>query len=325
MKKQFGLLLGVLLLSGTSLMFGQKATNIKINEVLTKNTSSVQDEFGQREAWVELANTSFSTYNVRGMYITTDRSVLNPNMSVPERIKRMSMIPNGDTRTDLTARQHLLLFCNSNPSKGSMHLSVKVDPTKPTWIALFDGNATDVVDSVSIPVLGNNQSFARLHDGAAQWQTKDSATVTPGISNANRAGESRVAQTKREDPHGIVMSVLCMGIVFFCLALMYAFFRILGIVMEHQAAAKKVASVQPLKAVVKTGEIIVDTSHETNVILQDGLKSKGIDKEIYIAVISMALKQYQDDVHDVESGVITIQPKHTSWNDEALELIHFMD
>src|SRR5574344_1954395 len=41
--------------------------------------------------------------------------------------------------------------------------------------------------------------------------------------------------------------------------------------------------------------------------------------------IGFPLKQYQDDVHDVESGVITIQPKHTSWNDEALELIHFMD
>ena len=28
----------------------------------------------------------------------------------------------------------------------------------------------------------------------------------------------------------------------------------------------------------------------------------------------MALKQYQDDVHDTESGIITIKPKNTNWN-----------
>lgn len=41
---------------------------------------------------------------------------------------------------------------------------------------------------------------------------------------------------------------------------------------------------------------------------------KGIDKEIYMAVISLALKEYLEDVHDVESGIITIKPKQTRWN-----------
>ena len=51
----------------------------------------------------------------------------------------------------------------------------------------------------------------------------------------------------------------------------------------------------------------------TKVILKDGLQTAGIDKEIYIAVISMALKEYEDDVHDIESNVITIKPHHTNW------------
>ena len=316
--KKIELLLGVLLLSCSSMMFAQKASNIKISEILTNNTASVQDEFGQREAWVELANTSFSTYNVRGMYITTDRSVLDPNLSVPERIKKMSKIPNGETKTNLTARQNLLLYCNSDPQKGAMHLSVKIDSQKPVWVALYDGNATDLIDSVTVPVLEDNCSFASLKASSGEkgmfiWTKMQPDKVSPNISNETQKGESKVAKTKREDPYGIVMSVLCMGIVFFCLALLYAFFRILGIIMKHQAAAKKVANVQPIKAVVKTGEKVVETGHKTNVILQDGLKSKGIDKEIYIAVISMALKQYQDDVHDVESNIITIKPHHTSW------------
>ena len=63
--------------------------------------------------------------------------------------------------------------------------------------------------------------------------------------------------------------------------------------------------------------------HKTGVILQEGLKTKGIDREVYMAVISMALKQYEDDVHDVESGVITIKPRETGWDDEFQQMTHF--
>lgn len=321
--KKFGFLLGTLLLSGTSLMFGQMHKSIKINEVMTNNVSNLQDEYGRCDAWVEIANISYSTYNIRGMYLTTDRSVLDPQMSVPERIKRMSVIPNGDERTNLSARQHLLLFCNSSSAKGAMHLTVKIDPDKPTWLALYNGNATDLVDSVTIPALGPNQSYARQQDGSAIWQVKAEDCVTPDISNHITASETKVAKLKRDDPHGFGITVLAMGIVFFCLALLFVFFTLFGIFMKHRTAAKKMANIQPLKAGVKTVEKTVEIGHKTNVILQDGLKSKGIDKEIYIAVISMALKQYQENIHDVESGIITIKPKHTDWNDEHFQMTQF--
>ena len=69
----------------------------------------------------------------------------------------------------------------------------------------------------------------------------------------------------------------------------------------------------------KTAEI----GHKTGIILQEGLKTKGIDKEVYMAVIAMALKQYEDDVHDVESGIITIAPKKSVWNNEFLQMTQF--
>lgn len=294
--------------------FGQGARNIRINEVLIKNTASIQDEFGEKKAWLELVNTSFSTYNVRGMYITTDRRVLNKNLTVPERIAMMSCIPNGDERTVMSARKHLIFYLNSNPAKGSFHLSETTNSDKPTWIALYDGNAIDIIDSVSIPVLEENQSYARIKDGAKEWNKKSAENVTPCIENYIHLNETKIAKLKREDPYGIGITVLSMGIVFFCLALLYVFFRVLGIFMTHKQAIKKAGKIQPIKVAVKTGEKIVETGHKTNVILKDGLQSKGIDKEIYIAVISMALKQYQDDVHDIESNIITIKPHKTHWN-----------
>ena len=317
---KFGLLLGTLLLAGASMTHAQVEQSIKINEVMTSNTSNLQDEYGQREAWIEIANVSFTTYNVRGMFITTDRSVLDPQMSVPERMKRMSAIPSGEPRTALSGRQHLILFCNSLPSKGSMHLSVPIDPSKPTWVGLYSGNATQLIDSVTVPVIADNLSYARHKDGSVNWVVKSAEQVTPGISNMTDIVETKTAKLKREDPYGFGITVLAMGIVFFCLALLFVFFTLFGFFMKHRSA---VANIQPVKAGVKTVEKTMEVASKTSTILQDGLKTKGIDKEVYVAVIAMALKEYQDNVHDVESGVITIKPKNTDWNMELPLMTQF--
>ena len=304
------ILLSGILLTSASAMMAQGAKNIRINEVLTNNTSSIQDEYGQREAWIELENTSFTTYNVRGMYFTTDRSVLDPNMSVPERIKRMSVIPSGDTRTQIGGRQHLVFYCNSTPAQGKLHLSLKVPMSEPLWIGFYNGNATD-------------QSFARQN--STSWAVKSAENVTPGIENFIKTDETKDAYLKREDPHGFGITLLAMGIVFFCLAVLFVFFWLFGAIMRHLDTAKKVAYTQPIKPITKTVEVTHDLAHATGNILQDGLKTKGVDKEVYIAVIAMALKQYQDDVHDVESGIITIKSKNTDWTDEYSQMTHFHD
>ncbi len=314
------ILLSGFLLASTSGVMAQGAKNIRINEVLTNNTASIQDEYGQREAWIELENTSFTTYNIRGMYFTTDRSVLDPNMSVPERIKRMSVIPSGDTRTQIGGRQHLVFFCNSNPAQGKLHLSLKVPASEPLWIGFYNGNATELIDSVSIPALASDQSYARHGN---EWSVKSAENVTPGIENFIKTDETKDAKLKREDPYGFGITLLAMGIVFFCLAVLFLFFWLFGLLMRHMETAKKVANAQPIKPITKTVEMTMEVGHKTNIILQEGLKTKGIDKEVYIAVISMALKQYQDDVHDVESGIITIKSHQTGWADEGSQMTHF--
>ena len=310
------LLLMAVLVFSSSYMFGQGAKNIKINEVMTVNEGSLQDEYGRHLPWVELANVAYSTYNIRDMYLTTDKSALDKTLSAPDRIKKMSVIPSDDERTSLSAQEHLVFFLNSNPTNGTLHLAEEVDPNAELWIALYDGNGIDLIDSVTVPVLLADQSYARKKDGAATWSVKAPEAVTPGINNYIEADETKTAKWKRDDPHGIIVTILAMGIVFSCLALLYIVFRILGIVIVHSRTIKKASKVQPIKAAVKTGEMIAETGHKTKVILTDGIQSKGIDKEIYIAVIAMALKQYQDDVHDVESGIITIRPHVTSWNNE---------
>lgn len=322
---KFGLLIGVLAVFTAQPALAQMDASIKLNEVMTNNSTSLQDEYGQHKAWVELANISHSTYNIRGMYITTDRSVLDRNMSVPERVKRMSIIPSGDERTNLSGHQHLVLFLNSQPNLGTLHLRVNADATQPLWIALYNGNATQLIDSVTIPVLAQDQSLARIANNgtAADWEVKSADRVTPGISNVTTVSESKVEKFKREDPYGFGMSVMAMGIVFSCLALLWLTFSLFGMFMRHLETAKKVAQHHPIKPLTKTVEKTMEVGHKTGIILQEGLKTKGIDREVYMAVIGMALKQYEDDVHDVESGIITIKPHETGWDDEYAQMTHF--
>jgi hypothetical protein len=92
--------------------------------------------------------------------------------------------------------------------------------------------------------------------------------------------------------------------------------------MRHMETAKKVANKQPIKPITKTVEKTIEISHKTGNVLQEGFEKKGIDMEVYMAVIGMALRQYEDDVHDVESGIITIKPKDTGWDDEYSQMTH---
>lgn len=321
---KLAILLGSLFALVSQSVLAQMDASIKLNEVMTQNETSLIDEYGVRNAWLEIANISHSTYNIRGMYLTTDRSVLDKKMSVPERVSRMSQIPNGDSRTNLSGRQLILLQLGSQPTQGALHLSVKVNANEPTWIALYNGNATQLIDSVTVPVLGADQSFARIsNDGTAKdWEIKSADRVTPGIQNQTTVSESKVEKFKREDPHGFGMAIMAMGIVFSCLALLWITFTLFGMLMRHMDTAKKVAHQQPIKPITKTVEMTMEVGHKTGVILKEGLNTKGIDKEVYMAVIGLALRQYEDDIHDVESGVITIKPKDTGWDDEYSQMTH---
>lgn len=294
--------------------------SIRLNEVMTVNNDNLQDEYGQRGPWVEIVNQSHSTYNIRGMFVTTDRRALDKKMSAPERMKLMSIIPSGDSRTTLSGRQHIVFHLASSPTRGFLHLAAPVKAGEPTWIAVYNGNGIDLLDSITVPALAPNQSYARQTDGSGRWEVKPESAVTPNISNYIKVSESKIARLKRDDPHGFGITILSMGTVLFCLALLFVFFYFFGMFMAYR---RRLASIQPIKATVKTVEKTAEIAHRTSNVLQDGADTKGIDKEIYMAVIAMALKEYIENVHDVESGVITIKPKSTEWNVEFMQMTQF--
>ena len=312
--KKLGILISMFV-AATLSVSAQGAKSIRITGVMTNNRTSIVDEYGKHKPWVELSNTSFTTYNVRGMFLTTDRRVLDKKMSPEERRKLMSPLPNNDPRTTIGGKKSIVIF-DQNGQAGALQLNLQLQPKLTNWIAIYDGNAVDLIDSVSVPTLLADQSYELGRD-FKQWRKANYKDVTPGYLPQN-TGLSKSQILKKTDPYGIGIAILSMGIVFSCLALLFVVFWLFGNYMKHKqriARATEKHATLLYKTGKKTIEVTNEISHKTNMMLKDGLTTKGIDKEIYMAVISLALKEYLEDVHDIESGIITIKPKQTRWNE----------
>ena len=157
------ILLTALLMAGANCVRAQIATNLKISEVVVNNPAGLIDEYGNRNAWIEICNTSWGTVNLRSCYLTTNRKTLDPNLSVPERTKLMSAIPRGDERTRLKAKEYIVFFADAQQNLGTLHTNFKLEPEKENFIALFDGDGHTLLDSVTVPPCKQpGSSYARL-------------------------------------------------------------------------------------------------------------------------------------------------------------------
>lgn len=290
-------------------LFGQGARSLKISEVVTCNTDGLIDEYGQHCAWIEIANTAWGTVDIRSCYLTNDRAALNKDLTVPERVKLMSLIPKGDGRTNLEAQQRIVFFADGRTNLGTLHTNFTLDPDKGNFIALFDGNGKTLLDTVVVPPLAENQSYARLFDADKDrtvWKMLEPEEVTPGFPNRGQGMTTdKVAEFKEKDPYGIAMAVIAMAIVFGCLAFLYVFFRLFGLAVVYMGKLARVRAIRKIR----------EGAHKVAVIAKEGTDSRGVDMETYMAVIGMALHEYENGVHDVESNVLTIHPdEHSEWN-----------
>ena len=290
--------------------FAQGAKSLKFNEILVTNTESILDEYGCRSAWIEFHNDAFASANARNCFLTTNRAVLNEELSAPERIKMMYQIPSGDVATGIHGKQKMLFFADNMPKRGIFHTSFTLADSTENWIALYDANGTTLLDSVTVPALGENQSWARAKDGVGEWRIVTADNVTPAATNIVEQSEGKMAKFKRLDSiklpftirirewelsaiGGIGMTVMCMAVVFSALAILWFLFAIIGKVFANTVSSAKKA---PAKAAAPAPAA------------NDGKA----DEEM--AAICMALHEHFGNVHDEESDVLTIDSGESSWH-----------
>ena len=286
------LILSVLLLAGCNEKFDR--SDLVINEVVVENIDGYTNEFGERHAWIEIYNNTTRTLELSSIFITND-----PND------KKKYAVPRGDEKTLVRPHQQAVFWADNKPSNGTFHLNFKLDPNKENYIALYEADGETLIDEMTIPAgMLANQSYGYEKDGVKNDKTGNLATVlpraTPNSNNFVEGENPKIIALKENDPWGGMMTVTSMFVVFMALFSLFLAFKFTG----------KTAKWLTRRKALESGRIVVeDADHE-------------LSGEV-LAAISAAIYEMEQDVHDIESTILTIDEvkrKYSPWSSKIYGL-----
>lgn len=139
---------------------------VRINEVMTSNKTALSDSEGSYPDWIELANTSNETVDISG-WALLDKASRSTYFTFPE--------------YQLDPGEMVIVFASghiASESGADFHAPFRLSSMGDT-LMLSDSHST-VVESINIPALGANQSYAQTNSG---WTV--TSEYTPGLENTS--------------------------------------------------------------------------------------------------------------------------------------------
>ena len=125
-----------------------------INEFLAVNESTIFDENGEYDDWIEIYNKNIYDCNLDGLSLTDDPEVpdkwLFPEVTIP-------------------AKGYLLLWADDDEEQGELHTNFKLC-SEGEMILLYDIDRTTLLDSIEFGVQETDISYGRIEDGSDDWQ-----------------------------------------------------------------------------------------------------------------------------------------------------------
>ena len=147
--------------------------DLVINEFQALNDSTVTDDWGEYEDWVEIHNRGAGPVSLGGMYLSD--SIGNPTrFRFPDAV--------------IEPGEFLLVWCDGHPWQGPWHAEFKLSaPGEELGLFHDAAHALAPIDTVSFGSQLSGQSFGRDPDGGAQWRVF--GHPTPGASNLSTAAQ----------------------------------------------------------------------------------------------------------------------------------------
>lgn len=140
-------------------------SGLVVNEVMAGNSSTLADEAGDYDDWIEITNTGATSIALGGLGLT-DHLEGTPDFVFPA----MTLAPG----------QYVIVWADEEPSEGALHAPFKLDADGED-IYLTDGAV--IIDQVTFPALATDVSWGRWPNGTGGWQMLSLAT--PGAANLN--------------------------------------------------------------------------------------------------------------------------------------------
>lgn len=276
----------------------QNVSDLIISEALAQpDSTAIRDDYGRQPGWIELYNKSTGTVSYGGCFLTDDRGNL-----------RKSQIPKNDLRTKLGPRQVVLIWCSGRAADGTFYADFTLAPGKTVYLVSNDGRT--IIDSLAIPATlpAGLAAYKLAFDLRQQhFELVDNPEIpTPRMVNGHGSTASKAEVMQERDPHGGILSVVSVSVVFSALALLWFLFWLL-----FDRRAKKQAQPKAAKAPKGTpdGEVAAAIALALD-MEQDG--------DVYAAIATAVHLYLSDAVHDVEPGIVTIRRTGSPWNNKSL-------
>jgi len=166
--KKIILLFGIVIASISC--FGQ----VVINEYSVSNLSSYLDNYGGEEDWIELYNTSASSVNIGGFYLS-DKTTNPSKWEIPE-------------GTVIPAYGYLVFWCSGRDevSGNNYHTNFKLKQTKNTQehIVLSDASGS-ILEDIELQKTQLEHSMGKTPNGSGDWKIYTTSTLGDSNSGAN--------------------------------------------------------------------------------------------------------------------------------------------
>lgn len=283
----------LLMLVAAPAINAQGRKNLRINEVMVVNDSSIVDDFGRRSAWIELINPNHAPINIASVYLTDD-------LAQPTKY----FVPTGDVRTKVEKQQTVVFQADNDPNAGTFHLNFTLTPGQDNFIAVYDADGVNLIDSVTVPAsLPAGCTWARAVDAHEGWEVRDNSSkakaITPGAFNVIREPNNKVAKFKEFDKYGFAMSLIGMAIVFSALlVLSLCFYALKGIFFSSKTKKEDTA---PAPAPVA---VAAATSADDEVA----------------AAIAMALHEHLNMHDDLPTALTITSNSASAWSNKTAQM-----
>ncbi len=144
--------------------------DVVINEFMSSNSTTVTDQDGEYEDWVELYNNTSTGINLNGYYLTDDANDLTkfqfPNVTI-----------DGDG--------YIIIWCDSDPLQQGLHADFRLSANGEELL-LVNANL-QVVDKVVFGAQATDVSYARVPNGTGEF-----VATAPTFNMNNGLGSSTI-------------------------------------------------------------------------------------------------------------------------------------
>ncbi len=146
----------------------QNTSQLLVNEIMAKNDTTIADQDGEFDDWVEIFNPSMEVVDLSGLYLTDD----------PDNLTKWQF-PAG---TSILPAGFLLVWCDNDIEQTGLHTNFKLSAAG-EFVGLSAVDGVSIIDSVSFPSLPDDYSYGRIWD---EWMIL--WYPTPGTFNENPNG-----------------------------------------------------------------------------------------------------------------------------------------